>query len=399
MVGRESKSMSPRPRNHDLTPTPYLHASDLHGLARLAVDGVAETSELVEQLHGTIARAAMPLGPPVVAGTRGITGLVYRSVRAVNGVVGTSVNAVAGPIVARMPPPATAPGREHWLAIVNGVLGDHLAGTENPLAIPMTFRYGGEALVLEPTALADRFASPSGKLLIAAHGLCMNDLHWGGADGIPERLGRALGYTPLYLHYNTGRSIADNGLELAQRIESLVEQWPVPITDIVILGHSMGGLVARCALDTGISTRRAWAESVSRIAYLGTPHHGAPMERVGHRFESLLGMGPYSAPFTRLGGMRSAGIVDLRHGRLPTSDAEVDEFAIAATARTRAGRLLGGMLGDELVPVDSALGRHAEPEQSLAIPESNLVVVPGAGHVGLLSHPAVYRSLRRWLRG
>ncbi|WP_376694467.1 alpha/beta hydrolase [Wenzhouxiangella sp. EGI_FJ10409] len=381
-----------------MTPTPYLHASDLHGLARLAIDGVAGTSELVEQLHGTIARVAMPLGPPVVAGTRGITGLVYRSLRAVNGAVGTSINAVAGPLVARMPPPSISPGREHWLAIVNGVLGDHLADTENPLAIPMTFRYGGDALVLEPTALADRIASPSGKLLIAAHGLCMNDLHWGGAEGIPERLGRALGYTPLYLHYNSGRAIADNGLELAQRIETLVEQWPVPVTDIVIIGHSMGGLVARCALDTGISTQQAWAASVSRIAYLGTPHHGAPMERVGHRFESLLGMSPYSAPFTRLGGMRSAGIIDLRHGRLPASEAEVDEFAIAATARTRAGRLLGGMLGDELVPVDSALGRHPDPQRALPFPDERCLVVADAGHLGLLHHPEVYRCLRRWLR-
>ncbi len=380
-----------------MIPTRYLYASDLHGLARLAVDGVAGTSEMVEQLHGTIARAAMPLGPPVVAGTRGITGMVYRSLRAVNGAVGTSINAL-GPLVARMPPPAPSPARERWLAIVNGVLGDHLADSDNPLAIPMAFRFGGEALVLESAALAERIASPSGKLLIAAHGLCMNDLHWGGADGIPERLGRALGYTPLYLHYNSGRAIADNGLELARRIETLVEQWPVPVTDIVIIGHSMGGLIARCALDEGTSARRAWAKSVSRIAFLGTPHHGAPMERVGHRFESLLGMSPYSAPFVRLGGIRSAGIVDLRHGRLPASNAEVDEFAIAATARTRAGRLLGGLLGDELVPVDSALGRHPDPRLALAIPDERRLVVADAGHLGLLHHPAVYRSLRRWLR-
>jgi len=76
----------------------------------------------------------------------------------------------------------------------------------------------------------------------------------------------------------------------------------------------------------------------------------------------------------------------------------VEEFAIAATARTSAGRLLGGLLGDELVPVDSALGRHPDPERALAIPDDRCRIVEGSGHFGLLYHPEVYRSLRRWLR-
>lgn len=394
---RRSKQGNPTGRP-SLSPARYLRSADLHGLAQLAGDGVAGTGRLVEQLHLTISSLAAPLGDAVEGRTRGITGLVYRSILGINSLVGASLDALASRLIPHRPDAETSAAREQWLAALNGVLGDHLVASGNRLAIPMRFRRLGRALLLERDALSAAFDPPSGRLLVAIHGLCMNDLNWGGTDGIPERLGRALGYTPLYLHYNSGRAIADNGQELAQQLETLVEQWPVPVTDIVIIGHSMGGLIARCAIDEGTAARHAWAESVSRVAYLGTPHQGAPMERAGHRFESLLGMSPYSAPFTRLGGIRSAGIVDLRHGRRPASHAEVQQFAIAATARTSAGRLLGGLAGDELVPVDSALGRHPDPEQALNIPEEHCRVVDGAGHLGLLYHPEVYRTLRRWLR-
>ncbi|WP_376694653.1 lipase family alpha/beta hydrolase [Wenzhouxiangella sp. EGI_FJ10305] len=388
-----------------MTPYRHLYASDFHGLARLAVDGVAGTSHLVEHLHATIARAALPLGPPVQARSRGITGLVYRSVRGVNAAVGASINAVASPLVARQPRAGASGIREHWLAVLNGVLGDHLDASDNPLAIPMSFRLGGEPLVLEQSALAEHIEGPTGRLLIAIHGLCMNDLHWERAGqngerrpGLPARLGSALGYTPLYLHYNSGRRVRENGNDFAALLEALVERWPVPVESITILAHSMGGLVTRSALDHGMDQDLRWPGSLDRVVYLGTPHHGAPLERAGHRFESLLGMSPYSAPFMRLGGIRSAGITDLRHGGLAVLDAGVEEYAIAATARTRASGLAGGFLGDELVPVDSALGRHPDPEQALKIPEEHRRIVTGAGHWGLLHHPEVYRSLRRWLR-
>lgn len=381
-----------------MNPSRYLQAADLQGLAQLAGDGVAGTSRLVEHLHLTIASATAPLGDAVEGRTRGITGLVYRSILGVNWLVGASIRALGSTLPSPAAEAEASAAREQWLAALNGVLGDHLESSDNRLAIPMRFRHRGRALSIERAALSETFDRPAGRLLVAAHGLCMNDLNWGGAAGIPERLGRMRGYTPLHLHYNSGLAIADNGSKLAELLESVVARWPVPVEEVVIVGHSMGGLVARCAVDEGVSAGHAWVEKLSRIAYLGTPHHGAPMERMGHRFESLLGMSPYSAPFKRLGGIRSAGIVDLRHGRVPTANAGVQEFAIAATARNGAGRLLGGLQGDELVPVDSALGRHEDPDRALDIPEDRCLVVDGAGHLGLLYHPEVYRSLGRWLR-
>ncbi|NBB93196.1 MAG: alpha/beta hydrolase [Gammaproteobacteria bacterium] len=385
-----------------LTPLRHLHASDLHGLARLAVDGVAGTSHLVEQLHGTIARTAVPLAPPGRGGTQGITGLVYRSVRGVNSIVGAGIDWVAAPIMARPPGPLPSRIRENWLAALNGVLGDHLAASDNPLAIPMSFRLAGEPLVMQREALAARIQAPTGRLLIAAHGLCMNDLHWLPSN-LPGRLGRRLGLTPLYLHYNSGRRIEDNGQELAERLEALVANWPVPVSEIVIVAHSMGGLVARSAQAHAMRAGHRWPRSLRAMAFLGTPHHGSPVERAGHVVDSILGANPYSAPFKRLGAIRSAGITDLRHG-LTTSGmpgenfGNVDCFTLAATARGRFGRLSGERYGDGLVPVDSALGRHADPDRALAIPEAHCRVIAGAGHLGLIHHPDTLRQLGRWLR-
>src|SRR5699024_10320530 len=228
--------------------------------------------------------------------------------------------------------------------------------------------------------------APSGRLLVAVHGLCMNDLHW-GERGMPQRLGQALGFTPLYPHYNSGLPIADNGRALAELLQKLVDAWPVPVEEIVIVGHSMGGLLARSARAHAVRGGHDWEKLLTRMVFLGTPHHGSPLERAGHGVNRLLGISPYSAPFRSLGGLRSAGIRGLRHGLAETSPPgnPAKWYAIAATAGPRMGR----RPGDGLVPVDSALGHHPDPDRALAIPQENCRLVTGAGHLGLLRHPDV----------
>jgi hypothetical protein len=54
-------------------------------------------------------------------------------------------------------------------------------------------------------------------------------------------------------------------------------------------------------------------------------------------------------------------------------------------------------LGDGLVPLDSALGRHANPRQALAFAEDRQFIVYGTHHLDLLSSTEVYEQLRRWL--
>jgi hypothetical protein len=289
------------------------------------------------------------------------------------------------------------------------VLGDHLSASGNPLAIPMQLRSDGRSLRLEREALAARLPGASSRLLLQVHGLCMNDRGWqrrGHDHG--SALAREFGMTPLGLLYNSGRHVSENGEELAALLERLVAAWPVRVDGLVILAHSMGGLVARSACHAGAAAGHAWLGRLGKLVFLGTPHHGAPLERGGRWLEDALGVSPYSAPLARLGMLRSAGITDLRYGNLCAADwrereraagdcraavplpAGVDCYAVA-------GRLGPGPIGDGLVPVASALGRHPDPRKRLAFPAVNCFVGDGLGHIDLLDHAEVYARLRSWL--
>ncbi len=133
-------------------------------------------------------------------------------------------------------------------------------------------------------------------------------------------MAQAIGATPLYLHYNSGRHVSQNGRAFAALLQQLVERWPVPVDELLIVGHSMGGLVARSACHHGATAGQGWRKHLKKLVCLGTPHHGAPLERGGRWIDMLLGLSPYVAPFARLGKARSAGITDLRFGNLQDAD-------------------------------------------------------------------------------
>jgi pimeloyl-ACP methyl ester carboxylesterase len=292
------------------------------------------------------------------------------------------------------------PRREAVQAALNGVLGDYLVASSNSLAIPMQLRQHGRPLELKEQT--------GGKLLVLVHGLCMNDLQWqreGHDHG--AALAEALGYTPIYLHYNTGLPIAANGQAFAGALEALLAQWPVPVKELAIVGHSMGGLVARSACHAAQMAGHAWLRRLKKLVCLGTPHHGAPLERAGNWVDILLGVSPYTAPLARLGMVRSAGIKDLRHGRfLPPGDPDaamqlprgVKVFVAAATKQQAPDAARKRLPGDGLVPVDSALGVHKSAALTLPIPKTRQQVFYGLNHFDLLSSAEVASQLVRWLR-
>jgi pimeloyl-ACP methyl ester carboxylesterase len=246
----------------------------------------------------------------------------------------------------------------------------------------------------------------------------MSDMAWTrkGHDHGRE-LAQDLGYTPVCLRYNSGLHISTNGRQLAGLLEALIRHWPVPIEDFVIIGHSMGGLVARSAVHYARRGRRTWPKKLRRMVFLGTPHHGAPLERGGAWVDLLFGVSPYTAAFTHLGRVRSAGITDLRHGSLLDEDRDgVDRFgprpdrrqavplpdgvACYAIAGLKGSSTTGAgasVIGDGLVPLASALGRHGDANRSLAIAEDHQWIGEKIGHLELLSSHRVYTRIRGWL--
>ena len=399
-----------------------IRPADLHGVQRLAIDATLRMTDLVEAMHLNISRVPWIFGREAQGRTRGITGLVYGSIRTITSGVGDTLDAVLVPLLklleSAVDGAATSPAREAVLAAANGVLGDHLARSGNPLAIRMSLRHQGRSLDLRRSALSSAFPQASGRLLVLVHGLCMNDLQWqrNGHDH-GAALARDGAYQPLYLHYNSGRHVSDNGRDLAALLETLLAQWPVPVRELVLLTHSMGGLLARSACHHAEQAAQHWPQALRKIVFLGTPHHGAPLERHGHGLQRLVGVSPYTAPLARLGMLRSAGITDLRHGNVLEQDwsgqdrfgrpqdtrqalplpAGVNCYAVAASTGNRAGDLKDSLLGDGLVPLDSALGQHAEARHCLSFAPEHQSLHYATSHWDLLDRPAVYQQLRQWL--
>jgi pimeloyl-ACP methyl ester carboxylesterase len=302
------------------------------------------------------------------------------------------------------------------LAALNGVVGDHLAASDNPLTIHMPLRLAGKPL--EPEPLWITLSQPHRKILLLAHGLCLNDQHWqrNGHDH-GALLAAELGYAPVYLRYNTGLHISTNGRAFADQIESLLKHWPAPVEELVIVGHSMGGLVSRSACHYGALAGHAWPRQLRKMFFLGTPHHGAPLERGSNTVQTILGVSPYTAAFARLGKVRSAGITDLRYGSLLDEDWHASDrfahmpdgrrpvllpngvqcYAIGATTGSTAGDLRDQILGDGLVPLHSALGHHNDPSLRVPFSEAHQWVGYRMNHLDLLDRREVYEQLRRWL--
>ncbi len=375
-------------------------AAALRGYGQLVADATIGLAHAAESLHHSIVRLSLPFGAAPTGGMRGITGLVYASVQGGAHLAGRGLE-VALARLAPLPTEVPSTRRQQALrAALNGVYGDHLAATGNPLQIPMRFRRDGKPLSLTRAALTAAIPDAGGNVLVLVHGLCSDDLHWrrNGHDH-GAALADDLGFTPVYLHYNSGRPIAQNGAEFAAMVETLVTQWPVPVEDLTIIGHSMGGLLARSAVEAARTARYTWRKRLRRLVFLGTPHQGALLEQLGSGVVAALRSSPYSAPFARLGAARSAGITDLRHGSLRgiPLPAGVQCFAIAATLGASARLVRDKIIGDGLVSLDSALGRHRHQKRRLAFPPARQWIARHTTHLDLLSRREVYSQLREWL--
>lgn len=376
------------------------------GAMRLGVDAVAGVVGIVERMHGTIQRTPWPVGGASATGARGIAGLVYRIIRASTHLVGRGLDASLA-LLPPLPEGEESAGRIAVLAALNGVCGDYLRRSGNPLALDMSLHGGGKRIDMADLAGSLQAATgrpPSGRLLLMAHGLCMNDLQWNrnGRDH-GAVLAAETGRTVLYLRYNSGLHIADNGRQLAELLQQLVVRWPAPLVEVSIIGHSMGGLVARSACLFAKENGHAWLDRLRKLVFLGSPHLGAPLERGGHWLENLLGLSPYSAPLARLGDARSAGIRDLRRGAItlgedrlvPLPDG-VRCYAIAGTLGKRDGVVAERLFGDGLVPLNSALGRAGDGSQMFDFPPSHQWIADETGHLDLLCRAEVSDRLRIW---
>jgi pimeloyl-ACP methyl ester carboxylesterase len=309
------------------------------------------------------------------------------------------------------------------LAAVNGFAGDVLAEAESPLALGMAIRLRGEDVPLSSEGLASAFPEATAHLAVFVHGLVETEDSWrlppiGRGAGVRRTYGERLwdehGYTPLTLRYNTGRHISDNGRTLSELLQSVVDNWPVPVEEITLVGHSMGGLVARSACHCGEQDGLDWINVVRHVFTLGSPHLGADLEKGVSVLGWALGRLPETRPLARLINLRSVGIKDLRYGSLAEVDwkgHDPDEFlrdrcsevpflpdaAYYFIGATLSPAPVGRVIGDLLVRLPSASGRGREGRRSIPFEIDNGRHLEGLTHFDLLNHPDVYDQMTAWL--
>jgi pimeloyl-ACP methyl ester carboxylesterase len=395
-----------------------VNGAEARSLFILGGDLAGQMTSRVEELHRAVANRAFDgvrrgVGPavtPVRAAHDGVAAALYGGVRAAARAGAGAIGGLAA-IATRPDSPSLTRSSRGALAsaALNGLLGDGLEQEGSALAIHMSCR------------VDDRHAEPTPKLAIFVHGLCETGGSWRlygevtDGDDYGSRLRRDLGYTPVYLTYNTGLHISENGRLLSDLLEELIGEWPGGVEETLLVGHSMGGLVCRSACHQGLATDAEWIDSVRHTVCLGAPHIGAPLEKGVNAAGWALNLVPETRPIARLLETRSVGIKDLRFGSLIeddwrdcASDALLDDrctdvpliegathYVISASIGGSERSLLGHALGDLLVRRDSALGRSRR--RRIAFEEDCGNHFPGLNHFQLLNHPLVYEQMKTWL--
>jgi pimeloyl-ACP methyl ester carboxylesterase len=402
-----------------------MRPEEIEALGDLAGDAAAGATKQIQEFHTGIARRVWhrvgPASLPVrLAHDRIVTGaytaaggltrrVVRAGARAASRAQGPDAPSIQG----------SAAGRA-VISALNGAFGDTLVRRRNALALDMTIRRQGRDVEVTRSELSIAYPNAKPKLAVFVHGLCETDEAWKGIPANPHhapyghRMEVELGYSPIYLRYNTGRHVSENGRDLAELLGNLVAEWPTDVYELVLIGHSMGGLVSRSACHYGAGS--ACVPKVHHVFTLGTPHRGAPLEQAANAASVALARLPETRPIAKALNLRSSGIKDLRYGYLVDEcwmDQDCDAYLrdtsrevpflaaarhyfICATLTREADAAASRIIGDLLVLRPSAWA-HESDAKRLRFPIEHYYHLGQANHFDLLNHPAIFDQMRRCL--
>lgn len=405
-----------------------MQRSDIRAVGRLAGEASSVLTALVRGMHtGIASRVFGSIGPPAAPTrvihdgiARAIYGGVDRGLRGATQAVGAVVGEIWGDDADEALESRPAPAA--FMAAVNGLYGDELTERDNPLAGAMDIRHRGKPVAPTADSLAAAFSTATGRVVVFLHGWCLNERSWSrrpredveatDSRSYGERLHDDVGFSPVYLRYNSGLHISVNGRSLAEILDRLHSQWPVPVTELVLVGHSMGGLVARSACHYGSQQQSGWTDAVSHVVCLSSPHLGADLEKGVSVASWALARLPETRAIATFLNARSDGVKDLRFGACldgDWADADPDEFlrdrcnevpflphaTYHFVASSVAPALLGKIAGDHLVRPQSAAGLGKS--RRIPFETDQGLTLTGLNHFDLLNHPRVYAKLRDWL--
>ncbi len=370
----------------------------------------------IREVHHSVAGRIYGVGDRVAGGTAlshrlhdGISKAVYCGISA--GLKGSAWSLKRASRAGVGPDLDDTPHGRFVRAAVNGLIGDRLHAEGSPFAFDAGVRVGGRDVTLDRAGIAGAFPTASPDLVVFVHGLSENEAYWNrvARPRTQERQRRPYrrsygdrlvehGWSPVYLRVNSGLPIAHNGAGVAALLDRVVAHWPTDVRRIALIGHSMGGLILRAACAVTTDSESPWTDLVTDVVTLGSPHLGAPLERVVNKGVRYLGLLPEAAPLGRILEYRSVGILDLRHGLAPDiQHLPHARYRLVAATLTRSPRsATAGTVGDYLVPYRSALGHDRHGQEMF--PGAETLHVPRADHFDLLNHDHVYAALRAWLQ-
>jgi pimeloyl-ACP methyl ester carboxylesterase len=386
---KRAKAMTDTTESSSVVASKYSQTfQNVSAVVHVAMRSAQELTHLVAEMHSTITYLPSPLNKEHKPNAR-FAPFPYRIV------------ASSFALIAKLSKLFTAHQTEfnqplaiRTQAALNGVCGDKLEHWESPLATPITLRSeNGDLLDISNWA-----QQPAKAHILFLHGLCHSDLEWQqSANHVKfyHELAQ-LGYKVAWLRYNTGRAIHHNGEAFADLLQQHFAEKGTPL---ILIGHSMGGLLIRSASHWAEVQQHTWLKRLTHAAYLGSPHLGAPWERVGHKANNLLNITPYTRPLMRLGNIRSRGIKDLRYARLtadnilPHLPESVNHLLLASAWNEKHAE---NWIGDGIVPVASALAQD-EQGDVLSAPKLKRILLNDINHLRLLDDERVYQELRAWL--
>jgi hypothetical protein len=398
---------------------------DWRGLGDLIELATHRLSAPVEGAHQAIAdgwfRVAGHSGSRGHTAHRAATANLYGSVRMAGSIARVSLDIGATTIgkLHRVRPLWDSRIGAGIRAAANALWGDEFERRSSPMHTELSIRdTNGTPVTTDPAALNLSFERPTTRLALLLHGLGKTERCWnteatddGNVTGLPNML-EADGFTPVLVRYNSGIRVSDNGEALAALLEEITMNWPTPVDEIVLIGHSMGGLVARSSLYAGRSANHDWIDRVNHLVALATPHFGSPIEKGVHVASQVLTAGAATRSLGVFINGRSAGIKDMRHGTIHSTDnsehpesSEGSHIVVAPPIRRirqhhvvgvvtdSSSHPFGFLVGDLVVRVNSATGVSSAGH----IESANVRVFGGIDHLGLLHHASVHTQIREWL--
>lgn len=294
------------------------------------------------------------------------------------------------------------PSKSQVAGAVQGVIGDKLP---RRFATEMAF-YAGE----QPLDLMAPLAAKHAVVFI--HGSSDTELGWRPKppdSDFGAQLAADFGVAPLYLRYNSGLAVSENGEKLSALLEAFTAAHK-PLRRLTLIAHSMGGLIAHSAIYHARAQEKTWLKKLAQVFLLGTPHTGAPLAQLAEKGEQILQFIPN--PVTLIAasviGLRSRGLKDLSKGQvgLPAEGSVLQQGVkyvfIAGGVQKKQTGIMNRLIGDGMVRSQSAVqGQKPDDRWYQRLisrlkksPDIRVENLPGTNHLALRTSAEVYKTIR-----